>query len=334
MIIHISCFFKTAYPFAIFSWLPKRLGKKLSVWRRAKKGRRRLGNERSPNRSFLVGPLFHHLWETVWNWGQTRWEGIQKNGNVSKARQRGRFANSPWIYIEICRQSLGSFLLTVPSCSATARVLSLALSAKIWLGVVVEVVDELLHDRCSGVFLTFVHFKMIVDGGWWMGGLWWLSASVRSDYSLYMFVIFDVCHCNDSCCCFSFWFAPESFPNSAFVDSQILIPCNSCSGISGVIYTPCLSCWSFFGCKKNRLFRARGGFKKSKQKQWQNGKQFFAVGSFVLLFNLKPFMKKTLWKTEAPKPFCWTVSKKTMKKTSPQLSANRWSLCCRFLWKK
>ena len=78
MIIHISCFFKTAYPFAIFSWLPKRLGKKLSVWRRAKKGRRRLGNERSPNRSFLVGPLFHYLWETVWNWGQTRWEGIQK----------------------------------------------------------------------------------------------------------------------------------------------------------------------------------------------------------------------------------------------------------------
>lgn len=61
---------------------------------------------------------------------------------------------------------MGSFLLTVPSCSATARVLSLALSAKIWLGVVVEVVDELLHDRCSGVFLTFVHFKMIVDGGW------------------------------------------------------------------------------------------------------------------------------------------------------------------------
>jgi len=45
-------------------------------------------------------------------------------------------------------------------------VLSLALSEKIWLGVVVEVVDELLHDRCSGVFLTFVHFKMIVDGGW------------------------------------------------------------------------------------------------------------------------------------------------------------------------
>ena len=125
---------------------------------------------------------------------------------------------------------------------------------------------------------------------------------------------FDVCHCNDSCCCFSFWFAPESFPNSAFVDSQILIPCNSCSGISGVIYTPCLSGWSFFSCKKNRLFRARGGFNKSKQKQWQNGNQFFAVGSFVPLFNLKPFMKTTLWKTEAPKPFCWTVSKKLWKR--------------------
>lgn len=95
MIIHISCFFKTAYPFAIFSWLPKRLGKKLSVWRRAKKGRRRLGNERSPNRSFLVGPLFHHLWETVWNWGQTRWEGIQKKWQRQQSTTKGAFCKFP-----------------------------------------------------------------------------------------------------------------------------------------------------------------------------------------------------------------------------------------------
>lgn len=95
MIIHISCFFKTAYPFAIFSWLPKRLGKKLSVWRRAKKGRRRLGNERSPNRSFLVGPLFHHLWETVWNWGQTRWEGIQKKWQRQQSTTKGAFCQFP-----------------------------------------------------------------------------------------------------------------------------------------------------------------------------------------------------------------------------------------------
>lgn len=176
MIIHISCFFKTAYPFAIFSWLPKRLGKKLSVWRRAKKGRRRLGNERSPNRSFLVGPLFHHLWETVWNWGQTRWEGIQKKWQRQQSTTKGAFCKFP---VDLHRD-LQTIFGILPS----------DLSEKIWLGVVVEVVDELLHDRCSGVFLTFVHFKMIVDGGWWMGGLWWLSASVRSDYSLYIFVNF------------------------------------------------------------------------------------------------------------------------------------------------
>ena len=40
-------FFKTAYPHANLSWLPKRLEKfhRVSVWRPAKKGRRRIGKE-------------------------------------------------------------------------------------------------------------------------------------------------------------------------------------------------------------------------------------------------------------------------------------------------